>query len=129
MHKDYVHTIPARFEKVKNVTVAKFELAFTRSRNNLKTVGNLTVKILLHEVDAKELYLHPKISLIRKPSKMVCFHDLRVFTRCHFQNMLVRVPFSEIYCFQDLPEKTCPFRVNVRPIRQFSLFSKYADIV
>ena len=29
---------------VKNVTVAKFELAFIRYRHNLKTVGNLTVK-------------------------------------------------------------------------------------
>ena len=32
---------------VKNVTVAKFELAFTRCRNNLKTVGILTTKASL----------------------------------------------------------------------------------
>ena len=29
---------------VKNVTVAKFELVFTRYRQNLKTAGNLTAK-------------------------------------------------------------------------------------
>ena len=45
---------------VKNVTVAKFELAFTRVRHNLKTVRNLTVKKSLQDFDAKEMYLHPK---------------------------------------------------------------------
>ena len=37
---------------MKNVTVAKFELAFTRCRKNLKTVGNLPVKSSLQDFDA-----------------------------------------------------------------------------
>ena len=36
---DCVHTMPAHLKTVKNVTAAKFELAFTRYRNDLKTVG------------------------------------------------------------------------------------------
>ena len=34
----------AHFEDSEKVTVAKFELTFTRCRKNLKTVGNLMVK-------------------------------------------------------------------------------------
>ena len=45
---------------MKNVTAAKFELAFTRCQNNLKTVGNLPVKSSLQDFDAKEVYLNPK---------------------------------------------------------------------
>ena len=38
------------------MTVAKFELAFTRCRENLKTVGNLTLKNLMQDFDATEMY-------------------------------------------------------------------------
>ena len=36
--------LPAHFENGEKVTVAKFELAFTRHRHNLKTLGNLMVR-------------------------------------------------------------------------------------
>ena len=55
-----VHTIPAHVKTVKNVTVAKFELAFTRCWKNLKVIGNLTVKNSLQDFDAKAMYLHSK---------------------------------------------------------------------
>ena len=45
---------------MKNVTVAKFELAFTRCRNNLKTVRNLPVKSSLQDFDANSVNLNPK---------------------------------------------------------------------
>ena len=52
--------MPVHSENGENVTVAKFELAFTQCQNNLKTVGNLTVRNPLEDFDAKEMYLHPK---------------------------------------------------------------------
>ena len=45
---------------VKNMTVAKIVLVFTRCRNNLRTVRKLTVKKSLRDFDAKEMYLHLK---------------------------------------------------------------------
>ena len=58
----YVHTLPGHFENGENVTVAKFELAFTRYRNYLKTVRNLTVNNSLQDFDAKEMYSRPQIN-------------------------------------------------------------------
>ena len=57
---DRVQTMPAHFESGENVTVAEFELAFTRCRNNLKTVRDLTVRDSLQDFDAIERYLNPK---------------------------------------------------------------------
>ena len=78
----YIHTMTAHLKTVKNVTVAKFELAFTRCRNSLKTVGNLTAKNSLQDFDTKEMYLHPKSrsGSFQKRRKMFCFHHFRVFT-------------------------------------------------
>ena len=45
---------------MKNVPVAEFELVIMRCRESLKTVRNLTVKKLLEDFDAKEMYLDPK---------------------------------------------------------------------
>ena len=84
--------MPGHFENGENVTVAKFQPAFTRCRNNVKTVGNLTVKNSLQNVDAKEVYLHPenrsvslKKSLVKKASTNVLFSSFQVFTRRLFQ--------------------------------------------
>ena len=53
----------------KNVTVVKFEVAFTRYRHNMKTIENSmainSVQSVL-ELDAKEMYLHLKGDLKRK---------------------------------------------------------------
>ena len=49
---------------------------------------------------------------------MFCFHHLQVFTRCRFQNVSVRVPFSKSTVFKICRQKMCRFRVNGRPIRR-----------
>ena len=62
---------------VKNVSVAKFELAFTRYRHNLKTIENLTVTDSvqsLQEFDAKNLPSPTEpFSLNSKPLRNVLF--------------------------------------------------------
>ena len=74
----------------------------------------------LQDFDAKEKYLHPNNQSvsIKKCRKMFCFHHLRVFTRCLFQNVSVGVEFR----FQKLPfsrfiGKFVRFRVSGRPMR------------
>ena len=90
------------------MTVAKFQLAFTRHRNNLKTVGNLTVKTLCKSLMPKA-YMHPKksISLVPKASQNVPFSPFlmndAVFKMCQLE-----------FCFQSLQyskstRKTVPF--------------------
>ena len=100
---------------MKNVKVAKFELAFTRCRNNLKTVGNLPVESSLQDFDAKEVYLnHNNRSVsFKKRRKIFCFHHLQVFSEYRFQN----VPFSKSTVFKICRQKMCRFRVNRMPIR------------
>ena len=94
-HSDCVHTIPARFENSR-----KFD-----SKNSLQ------------DFHAKRKYLHPKnrpVS-IQKRRKMCCLHHCRVFTRCCFKFIPVRVPFSKSTVFEICQQKMCRFRV--RPIR------------
>ena len=56
----------------------------------------------LQDFDAKEKYLHPKNQpvSIQKRRKMLCLHHCRVFTRCCFKFMPVRVPFSKSTVFE-----------------------------
>ena len=94
---DCVHTMPAQFENGR-----KFDS-----------------KSLLQDFDAKEKYLHPKnrpVS-IQKHRNMCCIHHCRVFTRCCFKFILVRVPFSKSTVFKICRQKMCRFRVNGMPIR------------
>ena len=91
--------MPADLKMVTNVAAAKFELAFTRYRNNLKTVGNLDGKNSLQDFDAKEMYLHRKnrsVSL-QKRLKMFFFHHFQMFIRWCFQNLPIE------FLFQNLP--------------------------
>ena len=113
---------------VKNVTVTEFELALTRCRNNLKTVRNLTVRNSLQDFDAIEAYLHPKSRSVsfQKCLKMFCFHHCQVFTRCRFQNVSVRVPFSKSTIFKICRQKMRRFRVNGRPIRR--IFHRFQNV-
>ena len=65
------------------------------------------------------MYLHPKnrpVS-IQKRRKRFCLPHCRVFTRCCFKFMPVRVPFSKSTVFKLCRQKMCRFRVNGRPIR------------
>ena len=104
------------------MTVAKFELAFTQCRNNLKTVGHSTVKNSLQDFDVKEMYLNPKNPSVsfKKRLKMFCFIP------CCVQNVPVRVPFSKSTVFKICRQKKCRFRVNGRPIRGFfAVFKMY----
>ena len=57
---DYVYAMPTHFENGEKCDGSKFELAFTRYRRNLKTVGNLMVEDSLQGFDAKEMDIHPK---------------------------------------------------------------------
>ena len=99
--------------------VAEFELAFTRCRKNLKTVQDLTVRNSLQDFDAIERYLRPKCQsvLVQKRRKLFYFQNFQVFSRCRFQNVPVRVPFSKSTVFKMCRQKMCLFRVNGRPIR------------
>ena len=65
------------------------------------------------------MYLHPKnrsVSFQKRP-KMFCSHHFQVFTRCCFQNVSVRVPFSKSTVFNNCRQKMCRFRLNGSPIR------------
>ena len=110
------------------MTAAKFELAFTRCRNNLKTVGNLPVKSSLQDFDAKEACLHPKNLSVsfQKRLKLFCFHHFQVFTRSSFPNVPIRVPFSKSTVFKICRQKMCHFRVNRRPFRR--IFHRFQHV-
>ena len=101
--------------------VAKFELAFTRCRNNLRMIANLTVKNSVQDFDAKEMCLHSKNRSVafQKHRKMFCCHHFRMFTRCCFQNVPVIVPFSKPTVFKTCRQKMCRFHVNGRPFHRF----------
>ena len=102
----------AHFENGENVTAAKFELAFTRCRHNLKTVGKLTVKSRSWTLMLQKSIYTLRIDQSRSKSveKMICL-------RCCFKFIPVRVPFSKSTVFEICRQKMCRFRVNRRPIR------------
>ena len=68
--------MPAHFENDEKCDGSKFELAFTRYRSNLKTVGNLPVKSSLQDFDVKEVCLNSKNRPVsfQKRLKMFYFH-------------------------------------------------------
>ena len=93
--------MPAHFEYDEKVTVAKFELAFTRCRNNLKMIGNLTVRNSLQDFDVKEMFLLPKNrSFSFQVSKNVvyvileCSHSAAV-KMCWLEFRFQNLPFSK----------------------------------
>ena len=110
------------------MTAAKFELAFIRYRHNSKTVENLTVKTRCRTLMLRKSYLHPEnrpVS-IKSRRKMCCLHHCRVFTRCCFKFIPVRVPFSKSIVFEICRQKMCRFRVNGRPIRH--IFHRFQNV-
>ena len=54
------------------------------------------------------------------------FHHFTVFTRCRFQNVPIRVPFSKSAVFKICRQKMCRFRVNRRPIRR--IFHRFQNV-
>ena len=74
------------------------------------------------------MYLNPKNRSVsfQKRLKMFYFHHFKVFTRCRFQNVPIRVPFSKSAVFKFCWQKMCRFRVNRRPIRR--LFHRFQNV-
>ena len=99
--------MPAHFENGENVTVVKFRLAFTQCRNNLKTVGNLTVK----DFDAEEVYICvPRTDqFCSKLSKNVLFSLFPSVHTMPFPKFAGYSFFFKIYRFQNLLAKNMQF--------------------
>ena len=123
--------MPAHLKTMKIVTVAKSKLAFTRCRNNLKKVGNLSVKSWLQDFDAIERYLQPKCQSVffQKRRKLFyfkifkCLHDA-VSKMCRLEFRFQNLPFSK-----SVP-KNVPFSCEQEAYpSNFSPFSKCAGIV
>ena len=49
-----------------------------------------------------------------------------MFTRCRFQDVPIRVPFSKSTVFKICRQKMCRFRVNGRPIRR--IFHRFQNL-
>ena len=116
---------------VKEVTVAKFELAFTRYRHNLKTVGNFIVKSRCRTLMQKKSTYTVKIDQSRSKSVekcsvyiiVECSHDV-VSNLCRLGFLLQNLPFSKS------AGKNVPFSCEREAYpSHFAPFSKCAGIV
>ena len=99
----------------------------------MKTVGNLTVKNSLQDLDAKEMYIHPKNQSVSFKKRRQMFSSIFIVFRClhdafsklcrlefRFQN----IPFSKSAC------KNVPLSCEREAYpSSFSPFSKCAGIV
>ena len=104
-----VHTMPERFE-----TVRKYD--------GKKPLHDLVPKKCTYTLRVDQ-------SRSKKPCRMFCFHRFRVFTRCRFQNVSVRVFFSKSTVLKSAG-KNVPFSCEwVAYPLHFSPFSKFAGIV
>ena len=130
------------------MTAAKFELAFSISpfrpsssaskvctQASVQTMPEqfengrkLDGKNSLQGFDAKEVFLHPenRSASFQKQLKMFFFRHFQVFTRCRFQNVPVRAPFSKSTVFKTCRQKIGRFRVNGRPIRR--IFHRFQNV-
>ena len=112
------------------MTVAKFELAFTRCRKNLKTAGNLPVKSSLQDFDAKEVRLNQSFRLVPKAPENVLFSSLLSVYTMLFPKCADYSSVFKIYRFQNLPAKNMPFSCEQEAYpSHFLPFSKCACIV
>ena len=82
-----------------------FQTAFTRCRNNLKTVRDLTVRNSLQDFEAIERYLHPKASKTVLFSKFSSFYDA-VSKMCRLEFSFQNLPFSKC-AGKKVPAKKC----------------------
>ena len=108
-----------------------FELAFTRCRNNLKMIRNLTVKNSLQDFGAKEMYLHSKHrSVAFKIIELCSFFIIFECSHNAFSKM-----YRLLFRFQNLPfsksaGKNVPFSCEQEAYpSHFLPFSKCAGIV
>ena len=112
--------MPAHFENDEKCDGCKIGASVHTIPEQSENGRNLDSKNSLQHFDAKEAYLQPKSRSVsfQKCLKMFCFHHFQLFTRCRFQNVSVRVPFSKSTVFKICRQKMCRFRVNGRPIRR-----------
>ena len=116
---------------VKNVTVAKFELAFTWWQNNLNAVLDTTVINSLQGFDAKEMYLHSKNQsvLFQKRWKMFCFHHVECSHNAVAKMCRLEFRFQNLPFLKSTGKKCAIFVLKGGLSVTFSLFSKCAGIV
>ena len=62
-------------------------------------------------------YLHEMLAYLKTVKNVTVAKFEPAFTRCRFQQMLVRIPFSKSTIFKVCRQKLCHFRVNGKPIR------------
>ena len=110
--------MPALFESIENFDSSKLLACVHTMPEQFENGKKFDGKNSLQDFDAKEMCLHHKNRSVsfQKRSKMFCFHHFRVFTRCLFKDVPVRVPFSKSTVFKICRQKNVPFRVNRRPI-------------
>ena len=71
--------------------------------------------------------LHPKNRSVSFQNRLkMFFRHFQVFTRCRFQNVPVRAPFSKSTVFKICRQKMCRFRVNGRPIHR--IFHRFQNV-
>ena len=98
---------------VKNVTVAKFELAFTRCRKNLKTVRKLTVKTRCKTLTARKCTYtlrtnHPCSKSVEKCSVSSLSRVNKMsFSKCSGKSSVFQK--STVFKICCLPAKNVPF--------------------
>ena len=106
------------FENGEKVTVAKFELAFTRYQHNLRTVGNLMVKSCWRTLMPKKSTYTLRID--QSLSKSVVNCSVYIIVKCSHaavSNLCqLGFPCSKSIVFEICWQKMWSFHVNGRPI-------------
>ena len=120
--------MPAHFENDEKCDSSKIRASVHTMPEQFENGRKFDSKNSLQDFDAKEKYRHPKNRSVsfQKRLKMFYFHHFKVFTRCRFQNVPIRVPFSKSTVFKICRQKMCRFRVNRRPIRR--IFHRFQNV-
>ena len=111
------HKIKTAFTRCRHILrtmkkglVAKFELELTRCRNNLKTVGNMTVKTLCKTLMPRKcIYILRIDHSLPKAQKNVLFTPFSSIHTMPFPKCAGESSVFKIYRFQNLPAKNVPF--------------------
>ena len=110
------------------MTAAKFELAFTRYRYNLKTVGNLTVKTRCRTLMPRKSTYTLRIDQSRPKRVEKC--AVYIIVECLHDAVLnlywLEFRFQKSTVFEICRQKMCRFRVNGRPIRH--IFHRFQNV-
>ena len=103
-------------------TVAIFERAFSRFRDHLKTVRDLTVKSRCKTLMPKKCTYTRSINRFRpRASRNVLLSSFSSVDTMSFPKCAgYRVPFSKSTAFKICHQKLCGFCMNGRPIRHIS---------